>query len=567
MGNFLRHMRAKRQYRDSQSQQQPGEMCFAPSDLDELQAILWNLLCVDATGRPRKRKEVEATVGELRAECSAAGYAPPTCAELAPRLLVDTIEREEESRDMHVVHKLESEEQVLALLFEPVPQQEGDGAEDEYNSWCRIAGCEMHRIKRATIEVLMWWYVHTIDCEDMLRLMDEMPAAQFMPEGGGATTRTDATAVTGGGDGEDLQSFVWQGSQLLDAKSPVSDEGAFSDQGTPENGPSAAPGTPVARSFCGSFAPALLGDAAGEAMGQRRTRRSSASPPQRRAEPCSAATRCAETALAPSNAALVAQLAYCIKVGLRAALRTYSTAHFSTKDEEHTRAAQREAGPEWSSSTHTAMKRTVDLNQRDELLLPPPSTISMTVVLDLDETLIYARRGPLWVRPGVYDFLRDLKRAKCEVVCWTASNRSYAGGILSKLDPHAEIVSQCIYAHPKWQRSSVRHQVKNLHMLSRDLSRTLIIDNLPDAVSANPENAIVVEDYEGCEKHGTTLPTASKLVQQCAQSGLPVPEFLRSVATAAADAALKCCERQLASGEVKWFYILNSEPEKFMLPL
>eukprot|EP01065_Artemidia_motanka_P041950 TRINITY_DN5525_c3_g2_i1.p1 TRINITY_DN5525_c3_g2~~TRINITY_DN5525_c3_g2_i1.p1 ORF type:complete len:553 (+),score=142.94 TRINITY_DN5525_c3_g2_i1:111-1769(+) len=552
MGNLLRQRKSRKEYREHQSvRASQNEISFNESDLRDLQAILWNTFCVGADGKMSSRDAVESCIAAIRKECQMSGYIPPPPADLARRLLVDTIEREEEHSDTHVVHKLETENQVLSLLFEPYQQEEDEPFPDEAAGRQAVAG---EKIKMEAVEVLLQWYVHSSDCAEMLELMSaqqrESPCGAAAAEAVGQTARSAAAQVD---DDDTLQSFVWQGSQVLaDIDSPRTADGSSAADG--EEGPG------TARSFAGSFAAALLSPAT-----QRRRRASSApSPPA----PTTAIAAQVHAVFARANSALLTQLCYCLKAAMRAALREFSTAHFSRQDKEETRTDQWRAGPEWSANTRAALSRTDDLSQRDGLLLPSASEHCLTVVLDLDETLVYARRGPLWVRPGVHEFLRDLKRYGCEVICWTASNRSYAGGILSKLDPKAEIVSQCIYAHPKWQRTSVRHQIKNLRMLNRRLERTVIFDNLPDAVAANPENAVVVEDYEGCEMHGTTLPTASKLVQQCAQSrSATVPEFLHSVATGGADAALKCCERLLSTGEYKCFYVLNSEPEKFTIPL
>eukprot|EP01061_Rhynchopus_euleeides_P028048 TRINITY_DN45612_c0_g1_i1.p1 TRINITY_DN45612_c0_g1~~TRINITY_DN45612_c0_g1_i1.p1 ORF type:complete len:176 (+),score=50.05 TRINITY_DN45612_c0_g1_i1:62-529(+) len=153
----------------------------------------------------------------------------------------------------------------------------------------------------------------------------------------------------------------------------------------------------------------------------------------------------------------------------------------------------------------------------------------------------------------------------CEVVCWTASNRSYAGGILSRLDPLGEYVSQCIYSHPRWAARRGGPQVKNLALIGRDLQWTIIIDNLPDSVYGNEMNAIVVENYEGCELHDTTLATLSKVLHSIIVSGRPVPEFLRTPSLFSSH--LRITERSLHNGSTVKCFMLNSEPASFSLPL
>ena len=232
--------------------------------------------------------------------------------------------------------------------------------------------------------------------------------------------------------------------------------------------------------------------------------------------------------------------------------------------------AQLIAGAEWSRDRAAAIARCGSLSEIPSaggccLLVPPSRSYNLTVVLDLDETLVYARRGPLWVRPGVPPFLRALNAMGCEVVCWTASNRSYAGGILSRLDPLGELVSQCIYSHPRWTVRKHGPQVKNLSLIGRDLRTTIIVDNLPDSVAGNETNAIVVENYEGCELHDTTLATLSKIISDIVSSGRTVPSFLLD--RAATSSYLRLTERSLHDGNTISCFMLNSEPASFSLTL
>ena len=68
------------------------------------------------------------------------------------------------------------------------------------------------------------------------------------------------------------------------------------------------------------------------------------------------------------------------------------------------------------------------ISESDKHMIPPQAKEDIgkvTVVLDLDETLIYARDGPLHARPGLDNFLATIS-PKVEVVVWTAGVRAYA---------------------------------------------------------------------------------------------------------------------------------------------
>ena len=75
-------------------------------------------------------------------------------------------------------------------------------------------------------------------------------------------------------------------------------------------------------------------------------------------------------------------------------------------------------------------------------LVPPPREDRYTVVLDLDETLIYARDGPLEVRPYFDEFL-SLLDGCCEVIVWTAGERSYAKAVIRNIDHHEVFPCVC----------------------------------------------------------------------------------------------------------------------------
>eukprot|EP01063_Lacrimia_lanifica_P028255 TRINITY_DN4097_c0_g2_i1.p1 TRINITY_DN4097_c0_g2~~TRINITY_DN4097_c0_g2_i1.p1 ORF type:complete len:507 (+),score=64.21 TRINITY_DN4097_c0_g2_i1:72-1592(+) len=160
-------------------------------------------------------------------------------------------------------------------------------------------------------------------------------------------------------------------------------------------------------------------------------------------------------------------------------------------------------------------------------LLPPKARADAekyTVVLDLDETVVYAREGPLVVRPGAQELVQLLGQ-HCETVIWTAGERSYAQLVLCELDPGNDAVHHCVYRHPKWF-SGRPGQVKDLGLLNRPLDKTLLIDNTPDCIRRHISNSLTVTDFHGT-KDDTALYTLAVLLRLLFASGKPVPEFLR----------------------------------------
>ncbi|KPA86242.1 hypothetical protein ABB37_00475 [Leptomonas pyrrhocoris] len=115
-----------------------------------------------------------------------------------------------------------------------------------------------------------------------------------------------------------------------------------------------------------------------------------------------------------------------------------------------------------------------------------------TVVFDLDETVVYARDGPLYARAYLKDLFRSIKD-DFEVIVWTAGERDYAKCILEEINED-HIIQHLVYRHKKWFNEE--DYTKDLRQLGRDLNYTIMIENTPDCVRANPQNGIIVEDFE-----------------------------------------------------------------------
>lgn len=172
----------------------------------------------------------------------------------------------------------------------------------------------------------------------------------------------------------------------------------------------------------------------------------------------------------------------------------------------------------------------------DLFLLPLPKQRpehfgKMTVVLDLDETLVHsifmndiARQtndkskfskvvkklrkkcdlfltdvgnyGNVFVflRPGLHRFLTKLSET-CEVVLWTAGSRRYAKPILDFIDPHGHFLPYRLFRDHTIQRGN--ESIKDLGLLGRNMRKTLLIDNNEDAIARAPRNSYLISDFYG----------------------------------------------------------------------
>eukprot|EP01060_Flectonema_neradi_P007963 TRINITY_DN1567_c0_g3_i1.p1 TRINITY_DN1567_c0_g3~~TRINITY_DN1567_c0_g3_i1.p1 ORF type:complete len:648 (+),score=163.53 TRINITY_DN1567_c0_g3_i1:108-2051(+) len=247
-------------------------------------------------------------------------------------------------------------------------------------------------------------------------------------------------------------------------------------------------------------------------------------------------------------------LTYAIKVGVRGAVKKYALSHLDTRKELEIRRNQELRRSSWweevvsprsprnfdpnfsdpvKESYDAWRRKTISPNQNLISPLTNPTNEGKkryTIVLDLDETLIYTRgsNSHLCLRPGSRELLSCLRTLGCEVVVWTASTKDYSAAILSNIDPDLEYISECVYRHPKWfEGKGVAHPRKDLSLLGRDLDTTLIVDNSVDCcVGYTESNAIIVPDFRGLELE-ETLPTLCEFLEDLVESQVTVRDYLQ----------------------------------------
>ena len=128
--------------------------------------------------------------------------------------------------------------------------------------------------------------------------------------------------------------------------------------------------------------------------------------------------------------------------------------------------------------------------------LPSCDENTYTLVLDLDETLVHffycPSGGSFLIRPYCYEFLREMSEI-FEIAIFTAAMQDYADGILDKIDPNKVYIKYRLYR----QHTSISgiSFVKDLSKLGRDLSKVIIIDNLPDNFKLQPHNGLGIKTW------------------------------------------------------------------------
>ena len=136
------------------------------------------------------------------------------------------------------------------------------------------------------------------------------------------------------------------------------------------------------------------------------------------------------------------------------------------------------------------------INNISPFLPPIDSKYKYTLVLDMDETLIHFFfthiNGMFFVRPFCFDFLNELNDLY-EIITFTAGTKDYADMILNQLDINNNIFKYRLY---RQHITILEFNIfKDLSKIGRDLSKTIIIDNLKDNFKMHPNNGIFIKTW------------------------------------------------------------------------
>ena len=165
-------------------------------------------------------------------------------------------------------------------------------------------------------------------------------------------------------------------------------------------------------------------------------------------------------------------------------------------------------------------------NNKNIYFLNKKPTKNYTLVLDLDETLIHFKSNPnddnsglLQFRPFINEFLFGVSKFY-ELIVFTAATEDYADPIIDAIEKKGIKFEKRLYRiHTVVINNDF---VKDLSRLGRDLSRTIIVDNMEQNYKLQPENGITIRPFWGKDANDMALVDLLGILKEIAKNKMDV---------------------------------------------
>ena len=129
-------------------------------------------------------------------------------------------------------------------------------------------------------------------------------------------------------------------------------------------------------------------------------------------------------------------------------------------------------------------------------------------------------------RPGLFEFLEAMHKVY-KVVIFTAGTRQYADAVMDSLDAGYKFHDKRMYREHCTATDGVF--CKDLHaVVGQDISRTIIVDNIPENYSMQPNNGIPISDFTG-DPYDNALKVLQPQLLQYAQTNMEAGAFVQQM--------------------------------------
>jgi CTD small phosphatase-like protein 2 len=149
-------------------------------------------------------------------------------------------------------------------------------------------------------------------------------------------------------------------------------------------------------------------------------------------------------------------------------------------------------------------------------------------------------------------FLRALAHPYYEIIVFTAASQDYADFILNVLDPEHHLILHRLYR----QHTLVTDEgiyLKDLSRLGRDLSKTIIVDNIRENFEKQDANGIEIKTWVG-DPHDRELDVIAGFLRGVVDAGVkdvrPIVKMFREQYEKELQRQQKVLEEQTAAEEI-----------------
>ena len=159
--------------------------------------------------------------------------------------------------------------------------------------------------------------------------------------------------------------------------------------------------------------------------------------------------------------------------------------------------------------------------EQEKVYLEENKSKKFTLILDLDETLISFKINPkdpsnglLRFRPGLDLFLAKMKNYY-ELIVFTSATEKYADIIINAIENKQKYFDYRLY-----RKHTVMYNgdlVKDLSKLGRDLSKIIIVDNIPQNFRFQKENGVFIKAFWGEDKMDIALYNLGDILEKIAK--------------------------------------------------
>ena len=157
--------------------------------------------------------------------------------------------------------------------------------------------------------------------------------------------------------------------------------------------------------------------------------------------------------------------------------------------------------------------------QNKDILISEPPYKSLTLILDLDETLMsfeYSNKneGYSHIRPHLPEFL-NIVHNYYEIIIFTAATKNYADPILDMIEKKTGV-----YFNYRLYREDCsiynNNFIKDISKIGRDLKYCIIVDNMSQNFKLQKDNGILIKSFWGNDINDKALKELAKILQNIA---------------------------------------------------